>query len=108
MRTMKTKNTNTDLKIFAGIGAVAIVTFIFGIPFLIGLKVLSSLNLQTTGDRQQTIEQATGTNLGSYKLGEEGSPCGGEFSLPCRPGLECSSDPKVPNSEGVCKTGTGQ
>ena len=77
-------------KLLAALGALSIV----------GMLFLAAFALRLIQQSYETGWKAP-TRLNGV-LGELGSSCGGTAILPCKPGLTCSSDPNVKESEGVC------
>lgn len=93
--TRQTPDPILHLKILAVLGACALLSF-FAIAILLSFP----------GPRPQprlTPRAPYSLSPTSTPLGELGSRCGGTARLPCRPGLQCSHDPAVQESEGVCE-----
>jgi hypothetical protein len=92
---MPSTTSNIDLKIFIGMGLVALV-LMFSLPLFLGFVTVLKYQGEPAG------KQAQPADMYNEPLGELNSHCGGPSRLPCRPGLSCSNDQGIPNSIGTC------
>ncbi len=92
MADMKTPDATLVFKLLAALGGLAILALI-ALPFFFLRVILQTVPSAPTPPAETVSE-----------LGNLGAKCGGPALLPCKPGLICSSDPNVKESEGVCVT----